>query len=104
PTSIYTLSLHDALPISLAFEGKWLGHNCDCERTHFAGQRGDDRGRTGAGSATQPGGDKDHVGAFERLDNFVRILKGSFTAKIRIGARAQTIGELDAQLNFGGGP
>ena len=54
----------------LAFKPEGTSYDRDGERAHFAGQRSDHRRRAGAGAAAEPGGDKDHVRAFEGFDDF----------------------------------
>src|SRR6185437_11874347 len=46
--------------------------------------------------------DKDHVGALERLDDLLRILKSGLAADLGIGACAQSLGQLAAKLKFHG--
>src|SRR4029077_1402655 len=84
----------------LALERKRLGDDCDGERSHFAGQRCDDRSRTRARAAAQPGRYEYHVGAFERLDDFVRVLERGLATYFRIRPRAQPIRELHADLQL----
>ena len=84
------------LQAPLAFERERFGHDGHRERAHFAGQRGDDRRRARAGASAQAGGDKNHVGAFQRLDDLVGILQRALAADFRIGARAQSVGQLHA--------
>ena len=81
------LGLHHA---ALALERERPRHDGDRQRAHLAGERCDDRRRAGAGPAAQPGGDEDHVRAFERLDNLVGVLERCAPAHIRVRARAQT--------------
>ena len=88
------------LHAAFAFEGEWLGHHRNRERAHFAGERGDDGSGTGAGAAAQAGGDEDHVGAFEGLDDLVGIFERGFAADFGVGAGAQAVGQLHAELNL----
>ena len=85
---------------ALAFEGERLGDHRDGERAHLAGQRSDDRRRAGAGSAAEAGGDEHHVGAFQRLDDLVGVFQRGLAADFGIGARAQAVGQLDAELDL----
>ena len=94
-----TLGLHHS---PLAFKGEGLGDDRHREGSHLAGQRGDDGGGSSAGTAAKSRGNEDHVGAFEGLDDLVGILERGFAADFGVGARAQSIGELDAELNFHG--
>ena len=90
------------LHAAFAFEGKRLGDDRNGKRPHFAGQRRNDRSRAGAGAAAEAGGDEDHVGAFQRFDDFVGIFERGLAADFRIGAGAQAVGQLDAELNLHG--
>ena len=85
---------------ALAFEGERLGDDRDGERAHLAGQRGDDRSGAGAGAAAETGGDEHHVGAFERFDDLVGVFQGGLASDFGIRARAQAVGELDAELDL----
>ena len=88
------------LHAALALEGERLGDDGDGERAHFAGQRGDDRRGAGAGAAAQAGGDEHHVGAFERLDDLVGVFERGLAADLGIGAGAEAVGQLDAELEL----
>ncbi len=70
------------------------------KRAHLAGERGDDRSRAGAGSAAQTGGDEHHVRAFQGFDDLVGIFERGLAADVGIGARAQAVGQLHAELNL----
>ena len=86
----------------LPSKAKRLGDDGNRQRAHFAGQRGDDRRSAGAGAAAEAGGDEDHVGAFERLDDLVGIFERGLAADFGIGAGAQAVGELHAELDLHG--
>ena len=90
------------LHAALAFEGEGLGHDGDRERAHLAGERGDDGSRAGAGASAQAGGDEHHVGAFEGFDDLVGVFERGLAADFGIGAGAQAVGELDAELDLHG--
>ena len=66
---------------------------------------GDGRVRRGAaaGAAAEAGGDEDHVRTFEDFDDLVGIFQGSLAADVGIGAGAQALGELGAELQLDGG-
>ena len=85
---------------ALAFEGEGLGDDGDGERAHFAGERGDDRRGAGAGAAAEAGGDEHHVGAFEGFDDLVGVFERGLASDFGIGARAEAVGELDAELDL----
>ena len=85
---------------ALAFKGEGLGNHSDGERAHLAGQRGDDGSGAGAGASAETGGDKDHVRAFEGLDDLFSVFESATAADFRIGARAQAVSQLGAKLDL----
>ena len=87
---------------ALAFEREWLGDNRNGERSQFACERCHDGSSAAAGAAAQAGGEKNHVGAFERLDDLVSILKRGLASNLRVRARAESLGELSADLQLYG--
>ncbi len=91
------LGLEHAL---LAFKLKRRGDDGHRQRFQFTAQRRDDGGGAGAGAASESGGHEDHVGAFERLQQFFRVLERRLSTNIRIRARAEPLGEFRPQLNF----
>ena len=67
------------------------------------GDLGDHRRGAGAGAAALAGGDEDHVGALERLlDVVARLLRGAL-ADLRVGAGAEALGQVvaDVELDVG---
>ena len=56
----------------------------------------------GAGAAAEAGGDEHHVGAFERFDDLVGIFERGLASDFGIGAGAQAVGELHAELDLHG--
>ena len=88
--------------LARAFEAEGLGDHGDGERVEFLGQRSDHRGGAGPGAAAHAGGDEDHVRALQQLHNAVGILERRLTPDFGIGARAQTAGDLGAELQFVG--
>ena len=90
------------LHAAFAFKGKWLGDDGDGQSAHFAGERRDDRSRAGPSASAEAGGDKDHVCSFESFDDLVGIFQRGLASDFRIRARAQAVGELDAELNLDG--
>ena len=76
------------------------GDDGDGEDAHLAGQRSDDGSGAGAGAAAEAGGDEDHVGAFEGLDDLFRVFERGAAAHVRIGAGAEAGGEPDAKLQL----
>ena len=94
-----------ALGLQLALaplEPERLGDDRNRQRAELAGQAGDDRRGTGAGAAAQAGGDEDHVRAVERFDQLVGVFEGRLTADVRIGAGAEPLGQLRADLELVG--
>ena len=84
----------------LAFECKRLRHHGNRECAHFAGQRCNNRRCASSRAAAKARGDKDHVRAFERFNDLVGIFERGFATDFRIRARAESVGELHAQLNL----
>ncbi len=83
---------------ALAFERERLGDHGHRERAELARQRGDNGSSAAAGASAEAGGEKNHVRAFERFNNFVGVLERGFAADFGIGARAESLGELGADL------
>src|SRR5207244_12857301 len=80
-----------------ALELEWLGDHADRQRTDLLlGDLGDHRRRAGARAAALAGGDEYHVGALERLLDVVAALRRGAAADLRVGARAEPLGELVA--------
>ena len=50
----------------------------------------------------RPGGDEHHVRAVERFENFLGVFERGFAADFGIGARAESLGELRAELQLHG--
>ena len=87
----------------LPFEGERLRDDGDRERAELRGQRGDDRRGAGAGAAAHAGGDEDHVGAAEGLEDAIGVFQRRLLADFGIGAGAQALGQLGPDLNLGRG-
>ena len=74
--------------------------DADGERAELARDPRDDRRGAGAGAAALARGDEDHVAAAERgLDLVVRLLGGA-AADLGIGARAEALRELAADVDL----
>ncbi len=84
----------------LAFKREWPCDHGDCQRAHFAGERRDDRRSAGAGPSAEASCHKHHVRAFQRFDDFFRILNGCAPTHVRIGSGTQPAGQLHAELQF----
>ena len=93
------LGLHHA---ALAFKRKGAGDDGDGQRAHLAGQRCDDGSSSGARATTETRGDEDHVRAFERFDDLVRVFEGGAASDVGVCACAEAAGELDAELQLDG--
>ena len=87
------------LPL-LALELERLGDDGDGQRAELAREAGDDRRRAGAGAAAEAGRDEDHVGAVERLDDLLGVLERRRAADVRVGAGAEPLGQLRADLQL----
>ena len=67
--------------------------------TSLASLRDDGRG-AGAGAAALAGGDEDHVGAAEHVLDLVLGLLGGATPDVGVGARAEALGQLAADVEL----
>src|ERR1017187_2476032 len=85
-----------------AFESERLGDHGDGEGVELLGERGDDGRGAGAGAAAQSGGDEDHVGALQDLDDAVGVFKRGLASDLGVGAGAEALGHLGAQLQLVG--
>ncbi len=81
-------------------EAERLGDHRHGERADLGRQRGDDRHRAGAGAAAQAGGQEDHVGALEDLEDALGVLERGLAAHLGVGAGAQALGEQVADLQL----
>ena len=84
----------------VAFEPERLRHDRDRERAELAREAGDDGRRAGAGAAAEAGRDEHHVGAVERLDQLFGVFERRLAADVRIGAGAEPLGQLGADLQL----
>ena len=82
-----------------AFERERLGAHADGQDALVARGLGDDRSGAGAGAAAHAGGDEAHVRAFERGEDFVDRLFGGGAADLGPRAGAETLGDLEAELD-----
>ena len=83
-----------------ALEPERRRDDADGERAELAGDPRDDRCSAGAGAAALAGGDEDHVGAAERVLDLVVALLGGAAADVRLGARAETLRQLAADVDL----
>ena len=83
-----------------AFERKRLAHNGHREGAKVFADPGDDRCRTGSGSASQAGGYEHHVAVLEELADLLFALDGRLTPDFGVGAGPQTFGEFFTQLDL----
>ena len=96
---------------SWAWRARWVPSNENGRVTHADGQGadlvlgdlGDDRRGAGAGAAALAGGDEHHVRALERLLDLVARLGRRALTDVRVGAGAEALGELvaDVELDVG---
>ena len=75
-------------------------HDPDGERAELARDPRDDRRGARAGAAALAGGDEDHVRAAQRALDLVVALLGGAAADLRVGARAEALGELAADVDL----
>ena len=74
--------------------------DADRERADLARDPSDDRRGARAGASTLAGGDEDHVRAAQLLFQLVVRLVGCTTSDVRIGAGAEALGELAADVDL----
>ena len=90
-----------------ALPRKRARHNADGEDAGVLRSLSHDRSRARAGAAAHTGGEKHHIGTFERLGDSVAALLGGALADVGIGARAlamrQLLADLDGLLRAGNG-
>jgi hypothetical protein len=87
-----------------ALEVERLGDHADGQRADLVlGDLGDHRRGAGARAPALAGGDEDHVGALQRLLDVVARLGCRAEADLGVGARAQALGQVvaDVQLDVG---
>ena len=84
------------------FEAERLGDHGHGERVEFLGQRGDHGRGAGARAAAQAGGDEHHVRALQQLDDAVGVFERRLAAELGVGAGAQAVGDLGAELELVG--
>jgi hypothetical protein len=84
----------------LAFHAEGLGDHGDREDAEFLGDLRDDRRSTRAGAAAHAGGDEQHVGALDRFLDAIAVFHGRLPAEIRVGARAEPLGDVAADLDL----
>src|SRR5256885_6103095 len=89
--------LHHA---ALTFKRKRLRDDGDRQRAEFTRERSHHGRGAGAGAAAEAGRDENHVRAFERLNNFVRIFERGFAANLGIRARAEAFRKFRAELQL----
>ncbi len=92
-------TLFGLLHAAAALEVEGFGHHGHGERAGLLGGLGDDRRGAGARAAAHAGGDEDHVGALQQLADLVDAFQGGVAAHLRVGARAQPLGEFGSQLD-----
>ena len=90
--------MHGHFHAFLAFEGKGLGHHRHRQHTHLPGQLRHHRRGPGAGAAAHAGGDEHHVGSLQHFFNPFAVFLRGLPADLRVGARTQALGDIDAHL------
>ena len=89
----------------LALQGEGQGHHRHGEHAaavaaELAGDGGHHRRGAGAGAAAEAGGDEDHVRALEGVADLLRVLDRGLPPDVGVGARAQALGQLAADLDL----
>ena len=86
-------------PAAGALEGERLGDHADGQDALVARRLGDDRRCSCAGATPHAGRDKAHVRAFERLLDVGDGFLGRRAPDLRTRTRAETLGDLEAELD-----
>ena len=86
----------------LAFESERLRHNGNGQCAQFGGETRDDWRGARSGAAAETGRHEDHVGAFQRLNDLLRVLQRGLPADLGICAGSKTLGQLVANLKLHG--
>jgi hypothetical protein len=85
----------------VAFHLERLGDDGDRQDAEFLGDLRDHGSGARAGAAAHARGDEQHVAAFDELDDAVAILHRGLAADFRVGAGAQALGDVAADLQRG---
>ena len=88
------------LPPPRSLEREGLGHHGHREGADVLRHLRDDGGRAGAGAAPHAAGDEDHIGALEEIEDLLVGLERGVAADLRIGAGAETAGQLGTELEL----
>ena len=75
-----------------------LGNHRHRQYPKLARRLRDDRGRAGAGASAHAGGQEQHIGALNQLDDPFAILHRRFAADFGIGSGAQSLGYARTEL------
>ncbi len=82
------------------FERERAGDDTDGQRAERPGDVGHHRRAAGAGTTAFPRGHEHHVGALEDLFDLLAMIFGSLATDLRVGARAESSGELPADVEL----
>ncbi len=82
----------------VAFHLERLGHHRHGENAQLLRDLCHNRCRTGAGAAAHTRGDEEHVATFDELHDTVAIFHRGLTTDFRVGARAESLGDVAADL------
>ncbi len=82
-----------------ALELEWLGDDADGQNAQVLGRARNDGGRTRSRSAAHAGGDEHHVRARDLRPDLLDGFFGRGLADLGLGAGAEALGQVDAQLN-----
>ena len=85
----------------VAFHLERLGDHRDGQDAELLGDLRHHRRRARAGAAAHAGGDEQHVAAFDQLDDAVAVFHRRLPADFRVGAGAQALGDVAADLQRG---
>ena len=87
--------------LAFAFECERLGHDGYRQNAKLAGDLRHDGRRAGTGAAAHARSQEQHVGALDQLDDALAVFHRRLAADFGIGARAQALGDIRAQLQQG---
>src|SRR5215813_2119072 len=98
----FTETLFSLLHAPASLEMERFGNYSNGQCVQLCRQRSDYWRSACACTAAQPGGNENHIGAFEHLNNFVRILECCLTTDVRVCSCAKSFCKPAAELNFDG--
>ncbi len=93
-------ALERHLHAATALERERLGDHGHGQDAHFLGQLRHHRRGAGTGAATHAGGDEHHVRALQGVHDPLAVFQRGLAADFRVGAGAQALGDIGAELQL----